>query len=65
MHARTAMTVGTPLMTPRLSSDADSMSLPALATMVAMNLKLKEQTLNVVENKGPAWKSIRTMPVCL
>jgi hypothetical protein len=30
------------------------MSLPALATMVAINLKRKEQTLNVIENKGSA-----------
>jgi hypothetical protein len=33
------------------------MSLPALATMVAINLKLKEQSLNVIENKGPVWKA--------
>jgi hypothetical protein len=33
------------------------MSLPALATMVAIDSKLKKQSLNVFENKGPEWKT--------
>ena len=51
------MTVGTPLMPPRHSSEADGMSLPALATMVAMTLKVNERTTNVIENKGPVLKA--------